>query len=183
MIIFSPQHMTISTNNFFHSQLIYSFIHTLRQHSMLISFSISDLYLTHCSHHGSLCPLLNSNLAFLQAPHFISIQYCWPYIILVYRPFRLYRQFSTIPQLTALPELNPPTSCSGSHNSLSSCTCTHLATRYVNYLTVFTILYDFSSCSSTCSIFLSHFLHAKFLKSILVTSIMYITTMQKSRAN
>ena len=80
MTILSPQHMTIPTNTAYHSQLIYGFIQTQHEHQIHRSLSIFELYSTHCSHHGSFCPLKNSNLTFFQATCFTSIQYCCPYI-------------------------------------------------------------------------------------------------------
>ena len=66
MTILPHQHMIIPANTVCHRQMIYSFIQT--QHQLLRPISIFDLYSTHSSHHRSLCPLQDSNIAFFQAP-------------------------------------------------------------------------------------------------------------------
>ena len=57
IIILSLQHMTIPTNTVCHRQLIYGFFQTQHEHQICRSFSVLELYSTHCSHHGSFCPL------------------------------------------------------------------------------------------------------------------------------
>ena len=49
--------MTIPTHTIFHSQQIYCFIQTPRQHQVLSSFSVSQMCPAHCSYHGSLSVL------------------------------------------------------------------------------------------------------------------------------
>ena len=101
-----------------------------------------------------------------QAPRFIFIQYCWPYITLINSPFPLYRKSPAIQQLTVLPTPNPPTSCSGCHSSLTSSTCTQdMSQRYVNSLTVSTSSHNFSFCSTDSPIFPSHFQHVTILEN------------------
>ena len=56
MTILSPQHMTITTNTYFHSQLIYCFLQNQHEHQICRSLSVFALPTTHCSHHGSFCP-------------------------------------------------------------------------------------------------------------------------------
>ena len=53
------------------------------------------------------------------------MQYGWPYITLINSHFQLWRKSLAMQQLTTPPKLNPSTSCSGSHSSLTSSTCTH----------------------------------------------------------
>ena len=68
------------TNEQCHSQQNHSLIQTQLQHQIHRSFSVLQLYFTHCSHHGYLCPSQNSHLTFLQAPCITAIKYCWPNI-------------------------------------------------------------------------------------------------------
>ena len=82
----------------------------------------------HCLISGSIPSAAhNSNLTFLLAPCFTSIENCQPYMSLVNSPAQLYRKSPAIQQLATLPKLHPPTSCSG---SLTSST---LSPRYVNF--------------------------------------------------
>ena len=62
--VLSPQHITTPANTACHSWLIHSFIQA--QHQILRSFSIFELYSTHCSHHGSVCLTSDSWLIWLQ---------------------------------------------------------------------------------------------------------------------
>ena len=83
-------------------------------------------YSTHCYLHGS--------LSFVLFPShfpsdFTSIWYCWPFIAHIDSSFQLWGKCPAVQQLTALPKLSPPTSCSGSHSSLTSSTCTHPVTK------------------------------------------------------
>ena len=109
------------------------------QHQICRSFSIFELYSTHCSHHGSFCPSLNSHLTFLQAQCFTCIQYCWPYITLVNSPFQ---------QLSALPKLNPSTSVLAVTAASHPTPALTQSPRYVNSLTFSTSSHSFSSCST-----------------------------------
>ena len=129
MTILSPQHMTISTNTVCHSQLIFGFIQTQHENQIGRSFSVFELYSTQCSHHGSFCLLSKSHLTFFQASCFTSIQYFWSYITHISSPFQPYQKSFAIQQLTSLHKLNPPTSCSDSHSSLTSYICTHPVTK------------------------------------------------------
>ena len=133
MTILSPQHMTMPTNTVFHCQLSYGFLLALHEHQICRSFSVFELYSTHCSHHGSLCSSYNSNLTFSQASCFTSIQYYRPYIALLDSPFQLWRKSPAIQKLTALPKLSLPTSCSGSYCSLTSSTSTHPVTKICEF--------------------------------------------------
>ena len=72
-------------------------------------------------------------------------------------------------QLTVLPKLIPPTSCSSCHSNLTSSTCSPILPRYVKSCTVSTSSHTFSSCSTASPVLPSHFQHVKFLKNLGVT--------------
>ena len=110
---------------------------------MCRSFFVFELYSTHCSHHGSLCPSSNSHLTFLLAPYFTSMQYCWPYISLMNSSFHLWRKPPAIQQLTTLPKINPPISCSGSHICLKFATNTHPVTKVCKFIYNFLFITTF----------------------------------------
>ena len=57
MTVLSPRLMTIPSDTVCHSQLIYGFTLTQHEHQICRSFSMFDQHSTHCSHHGSFCPL------------------------------------------------------------------------------------------------------------------------------
>ena len=80
----SPQQMTIPTNTVCHSQLIYGFTPTQHEHQICRSFSVFELYSTHCCYHGSQF-FVRFKSRFLSGKCFTSMQYCWPYLILGFR--------------------------------------------------------------------------------------------------
>ena len=126
MTVLSPQHMTIPANTVCHSQLLYGFIQTQHEHQICRSFSIFELYST--------LLLQWISLFFVKfSSHFSSgtmlHQYRRPYITPINSLYQLRRKFP----LTALPKLNPPTPCSGSHSSLTSYTCTHPVTKICEF--------------------------------------------------
>ena len=68
--------------------------------------------------------------------------------------------------LTTLPILIPPTSCSGSHSSLTSFSCTYPVAKYVNSNTDSNSSHNFFSCPTASQIPPSHFLHVKCFENI-----------------
>ena len=114
-------HPTFSThdhpNVHCHSNLICCFMQTLHQHQVLSSFSIFELYFTYCSHHRSLCPSQNSNLAFFLAQSSLPCRIAGLTIS--------WKHPLSIQQLTTFHALIPPASCSGSHVRGTSSTCLH----------------------------------------------------------
>ena len=94
-----------------------------------------------------------------------SLQYYWLYITLINRLYRLYRRSPVKQQLTALPKLNLPISFSGSNSSLTSSTRTHPITKICKFQYVSMLSHKFSSCSTASPIFLSNFLHARFIEN------------------
>ena len=164
MTILSPQHMTIPTNTVFYSQLSYCFLLALHEHQICRSFSVFELYSTHCSHHGSLCSSYNSHLTFSQASCFTSIQYCRPYIALsLTAPFSF--GGNLLPYRNSLHSL----SLTYPHLVLAATAASHpppaltLSPRYVSSPTVSTSSHSFFSCYTVSPIFTSLFVHAKFL--------------------
>ena len=123
----------------------------------------------HCFHHQFLC--LQQSFPF----HFLSASMLHSYAELLAlhssckQPISALEEASPIQHLATFPKLDPITSCSGSHSSLTSSTCILLLPRYVNCLTVSTTSHCFSSCSTASPIFPSHFLRTKFLENVAVT--------------
>ena len=62
--------------------------------------------------------------------------------------------------------LNPPTSCSGSHSSLTYFTCTQSPTKIYEFFTTSTSSLSFSSCFTAPSILPSHFQHVNLPENI-----------------
>ena len=81
----SPQHMTIPTSTACHNQVIYCFIQTQHWHLVFSSYSILQMYSTHCSC-NVMCYVMCSYLSFTKfpshlfskAPHSTPIQYACP---------------------------------------------------------------------------------------------------------
>ena len=78
---------------------------------------------------------------FLWAKYFTSIYHCWPYVTHKNSPYQFVRKSLAIQQLTALPTRNPPSSCSGSHSSLTSSTGTHPVTKICEFAYSFQLPY------------------------------------------
>ena len=161
--------MVIPMNAASHIHLIKCFIQAQHEYPICRSFSVFELYSTHCSDHGYFCPSWNSLLIFFQAPWFTFIQYCCPYVTLINNPFHprgSLLQYSI--SLHSLKLTHP-------HLVLAVTAASHhppaltLSPRYVNSLTVSTSSHNFSSCSTASPIFPSHFLHARFLDHVGVT--------------
>ena len=111
---------------------------------------------------------ISTSLSFRHHAYFI--QYCWPYVSPMNGRFLILKKSPAIQQLTAIHKLNPPTTCSGSHSSLTSTTCTQPVTKMCEFsITVSTSSHNVSSCFTASPIFPSHFLHVQLVESLGVT--------------
>ena len=130
-----PNKKAYQTNTASHGHLIDSLAQA--KHQILRSFSMTQLYSTHCSHHGSVYPLLKK--IHISYGHNASL----PHTIAnlekrINSPIKIQRKSPTLQQLTTHTNRSPPSSCSGSHSSLTSSTSTHPATKTCKFFTVST---------------------------------------------